>query len=65
MSELLYLLLMRRKTSKNFLFTSNDFGYDNIWVIDDQSKENTIKVKAKGGAKVVLQSLQAFRLVEE
>jgi glycosyltransferase involved in cell wall biosynthesis len=34
------------------------FGYDNVLVIDGQSKDNTINVAAKYGAKVVLQTGQ-------
>jgi glycosyltransferase involved in cell wall biosynthesis len=36
----------------------NDLGYDNILVIDGQSKDNTIKVAEKYGAKVVFQNHQ-------
>jgi glycosyltransferase involved in cell wall biosynthesis len=56
--------LNEEKNIEEVLCRSNDFGYDNILVIDGQSKDNTIKVAAKGGAKVVLQSLKVFGLVE-
>ncbi|MGA2683273.1 MAG: glycosyltransferase family 2 protein [Candidatus Bathyarchaeia archaeon] len=40
---------------REVLRRSNDAGYDNILVIDGKSKDNTIEVATKGGAKVVLQ----------
>ncbi|MGD0644644.1 MAG: glycosyltransferase family 2 protein [Candidatus Bathyarchaeia archaeon] len=47
--------LNEEKNLKEVLFRSNDAGYYNILVIDGKSKDNTIKVATKGGAKVVLQ----------
>jgi len=44
------------KNIHEVLCKSNDIGYNNILVIDGKSKDNTIKIATKGGAKVVLQT---------
>jgi glycosyltransferase involved in cell wall biosynthesis len=47
--------LNEEKNIKEVLLRSNGAGYDNILVIDGKSKDNTILVATKGGAKIVLQ----------
>ena len=47
--------LNEEKNIHEVLFKSNEIGYNKILVIDGKSKDNTIHVAAKGGAKVVLQ----------
>jgi glycosyltransferase involved in cell wall biosynthesis len=46
------------KNIEDVLCRLKDLGFDNILVIDGQSKDDTVKVAAKGGAKVVLQTGQ-------
>ncbi len=50
--------LNEEKNIEDVLCRLNDFGYDNVLVIDGQSKDNTVKVATEHGAKVVLQSGQ-------
>jgi glycosyltransferase involved in cell wall biosynthesis len=47
--------LNEEKNIEEVLFRSNNAGYHNILVIDGKSKDNTIEMATKGGAKVVLQ----------
>ncbi len=47
--------LNEEKNIREVLRRSTSIGYNNILVIDGRSKDNTIKVATKGGAKVVLQ----------
>ena len=53
--EIVIPTLNEEKNIEAVLFRSNYVGYSNILVIDGKSKDNTIKVATKGGAKVVLQ----------
>ncbi len=46
------------KNLEEILCRLNDIGYDNVLVIDGHSKDNTVKVAAKHGAKVVMQAGQ-------
>jgi glycosyltransferase involved in cell wall biosynthesis len=48
--------LNEEKNIEDVLCRLNDFGFNNVLVIDGQSKDNTIGVARKYGAKVVLQS---------
>ncbi|MGA3061346.1 MAG: glycosyltransferase family 2 protein [Candidatus Bathyarchaeia archaeon] len=48
--------LNEEKNIKEVLSKLNDFGYDNVLVIDGQSKDNTVKTASNHGAKVVLQA---------
>ena len=50
--------LNEEKNIEEVLCRLNDYGFDNVLVIDGQSKDNTVKVAAKYGAKVVLQDGQ-------
>jgi len=43
------------KNIEEVLCDLNNLGFDNVWVIDGQSKDNTVKVAAKQGAKIILQ----------
>jgi len=47
--------LNEEKNIEGVLCRLNDLGFDNVLVIDGKSKDNTAKVAAKHGAKVVLQ----------
>ena len=47
--------LNEEKNIGDVLCRLKDFGYDNVLVIDGQSKDNTVEVAEKHGAKVVLQ----------
>ena len=48
--------LDEEKNIEEVLCRLNDFGFDNVLVIDGRSKDNTVKVAAKYGAKVILQA---------
>ena len=50
--------LNEEKNIEEVLCRLRDFGYNNVLVIDGQSKDNTAKVAEKHGAKVVLQEGQ-------
>jgi glycosyltransferase involved in cell wall biosynthesis len=50
--------LNEEKNIEEVLCRLRDFGYNNVLVIDGQSKDNTAKVAEKHGAKVVLQAGQ-------
>lgn len=50
--------LNEEKNIYEVLCKSNKIGYNKILVVDGQSKDNTINVASKGGAKVVLQNGQ-------
>jgi len=50
--------LNEEKSIEEVLCRLNDYGFNNVLVIDGQSKDNTVKVASKYGAKVVLQDGQ-------
>ena len=50
--------LNEEKNIYEVLCKANKIGYNKILVVDGQSKDNTINVASKGGAKVVLQNGQ-------
>jgi len=50
--------LNEEKNIEEVLCRLNDYGFNNVLVIDGQSKDNTVKVASKYGAKVVLQDGQ-------